>query len=436
MSQNVPKGSLKRSTIATTAAAKVGFKQLTHLSKRPFLSVEKRSQHKQETNTANAKTIFNALSQLRGTALKVAQMLSMETEMLPKQYQQELSKSYHQVPPLNRALMRKVISQELGASPETLFASFESQAFAAASLGQVHAATTKDNQPLAIKIQYPGIDLTIHSDIQLVKKLISPLQDSKSLIGILEEIESRMKEETNYQYEADNLRWFANNITANNIIIPKVYEQWSSQHVLSMQRLEGLHLQAWLATNPSQTQRNRAAQTIYDLYIHTVFELQRFHADPNPGNYLFREDGNIGLVDFGCIKQLTPVFSRNLSTLYQSINANDMATLFKTYKKLGMIKDEADEEFSEVYFETILQPFFTWVTKPFKHESFDFSQHKNYARESLNLVEKIRKYKGKHHGSIELNNNFVFTDRTLYGLYKIFEQLGATVQMRNRWTCK
>lgn len=436
MSDSIPTGKLKRASVAGLTAARIGIKQLGHLSKRPFLSIEKVEVQKKQLDDSNAEALFETLTHLRGTALKVAQMLSMETDLLPKRYRQELSKSYHQVPPLNRALIRKVVKQELGDNPEKIFTSFDSQAFAAASLGQVHAATSSDQQKLAIKVQYPGIGDTIHSDIQLVKQLTEPLPGSEVVQRVLEEIEARMQEETNYHLEAENIRWFDQHLKMDQVVLPAVFDNWSSKHLLCMQHLDGLHLKQWLQTNPTQAQRNHFAQIIYDLYIRSVFELHRLHADPNPGNYLFRDDCSLGLIDFGCIKQLTPEFTNNLSTLYKSIVHQDFETLLNTYREMEMLKSSSDNSISNEYFETVMKPFGQWVSKPFRQKSFDFSAHPGYAAEGAKLVDNIRRHRGFKGGYIELNTDFIFTDRTIYGLYKIFEEMGAVVRMQNRWTCQ
>jgi len=127
-----------------------------------------------------------------------------------------------------------------------------------------------------------------------------------------------------------------------------------------------------------------------------VFELHRFHADPNPGNYLFREDGKLGLIDFGCVKTLTPRFAVNLSTLYKSVVAFDTETLLDTYRELGMLKPDSGDGFSKAYFDTILSPFFDWVSRAFKHEYFDFAANAGYAAESLKLFENIRTFAARY----------------------------------------
>jgi predicted unusual protein kinase regulating ubiquinone biosynthesis (AarF/ABC1/UbiB family) len=434
MKKDIPSSKLKRSGVAALAAAKVGARQLSHLSKRPFLSKQQKEEQTLTTDTANADVIFKALVQLRGTALKVAQMLSMETDLLPEKYRQELAKSYYQVPPLNRALIRKEIECELGGSPESIFKAFNDQAFAAASLGQVHDAISQTNEQLAVKVQYPGIDATINSDIQLVKQLVRPMKDYKEIKAVLEEIEDRMAEETNYLLEAENIDWFSAHLQMEQVVIPKVYHEQTSKRVISMQRLDGMHLIDWLKTNPSQQRINQAAQTIYDIYLRSVFELHRFHADPNVGNYLFREDGSIGLIDFGCVKQLSPDFTHQLSQLCQAVGIGDFDKICAIYQEIGVLKVQR-EDISDTFYQTILKPFFDWYAKPYQQEYFDFAQHRGFTNEGLKLAENMRNNQCKEHAYVEMNKDFVYSDRTLYGLYKMFEVMGATVRMQNKWTC-
>ena len=136
MSQNIPESKLSRAKIAGVAAVKVGVGELGHKVKRRFLSIEHAEQTKQILDDKNAMILFEAMTRLRGTALKIAQMIGMELDLFPASYQKELQKSFHQVPPLNRVLIRKVMIEELGRPPEELFANFDATAFAAASLGQ------------------------------------------------------------------------------------------------------------------------------------------------------------------------------------------------------------------------------------------------------------------------------------------------------------
>lgn len=144
MKAPVPETRLARAGIAGATVLKMGLGELRHKVKRPFMSEQKREAGKSLLDDENAQLLFKALTRLRGTALKLAQMLGMELDILPEKYRKELEKSFHKVPPLNRVLVRKVIQNELGKPPEALFNQFDSTAFAAASLGQVYAAVLPD----------------------------------------------------------------------------------------------------------------------------------------------------------------------------------------------------------------------------------------------------------------------------------------------------
>ena len=428
MSPKVPKGKLVRSSIAGVAAAKVGAGHLKHSVKRPFLSAEKHQENKEKLHDDNAKILFKALTQLRGTALKIAQMVGMEQGLLPDAYRRELEKSFHQVPPLNRVLVRKLIMSEFDKTPEKLFAHFEPQAFAAASLGQVHKAKNSAGEELAVKIQYPGIDVSIESDLALIRKLALGMSNTKLILHSLDEIASRLKEEVDYSIEANNTQWFQENVTLKEISIPSVYPELSSQRVLTTGFMQGLHLEDWLATNPSQSTRNETAQLLYDFFIHSSNDLQCLHADPNPGNYLFHEDGSISVIDFGCVRKMSDKFTALFPRILLSYMNDDSQSLFAAYKEMGM----SYEKFGENFYQKALRPFGQWVTQPFKNDSFDFGKHATYSEQGKEPMKNL-------HDSFKLDyiaEEFIFHNRTIYGLLKIFERMGATVRLRHHWISK
>jgi len=205
MRTGIPENKWQRSIAGGKTAIKVGGKMLRYLAGKPFLASQSRHAAKQRAQRESADILFQGLSLLKGTALKIAQQLSFEIDIFPEDVRKELQKSYHQVPPLNRALIRKVITNALGQSPEQIFSTFEPDAFAAASLGQVHRARTLDDRHLAIKIQYPGIDRTIASDIRMVKNLLRPSAEFHLYRSALDEIEARLLEEIDYHKEARHL---------------------------------------------------------------------------------------------------------------------------------------------------------------------------------------------------------------------------------------
>ncbi|MEW8506854.1 MAG: AarF/ABC1/UbiB kinase family protein [Candidatus Thiodiazotropha sp.] len=429
MSDSVPTGKLARTGIAGSALLKAGSRQLTHAAKRPFLSKPARAQQQLKLDDDTARILFQAFSRLRGTALKIAQLLSMESSLMPDWFRREMSKSYHQVPPLARPLIRKLILQEFGRSPEELFTRFETEAFAAASLGQVHAATGQGGEQLAVKLQYPGIDITIDNDLQLLRALIKPTRFAQLMLSSLDEIEQRLHEEVDYHREADNTEWFGQNLKLPGVSIPAVYRDYSSKPVLATERLQGLHLEAWLGTLPSQQERDHFGQLLYDIFVHSFYGLRALHADPNPGNYLFADDGTLGLIDFGCVRYYSVDFVELMPRLLRAYMERDAKKVITTYRHLGMVAEMDDHELQRFYDE-VLQPFGDWLTKPFRAGRFNFAnQGGSYTAEgwaSFGQIAKVRKINN-------LANEFIYFDRTFFGLYQLFERMGACIDMEHQW---
>jgi len=419
----VPETRLARAGIAGATALKIGMGELRHKAKRPFMSEQAREAEKGLLDDKNAELLFKALTQLRGTALKLAQMLGMELDILPEKYRKELEKSFHKVPPLNRVLVRKVIQEEFGKSPEDLFHGFESTAFAAASLGQVHAAILPDDTEVAVKIQYPGIHVAMESDMNLMRKVAVGLPNSTIVKQSIDEVHARLKEEVDYRLEAESTRWFRENLQVDGVMVPRIYDDWCSERVLTLEFCQGRHLDDWLADNPSQALRDQVAQRLYDLFMHSVLKLRRMHADPNPGNYLIQEDGGIALIDFGCVKELSADFTEVLPVLLKAYRDDDPVTLLASYRALGMEYDSDD------VYEELLRPFGQWLTQPVREDSFDFVEHADYTHQGKELIQSIASLSGVSN----LEADFIFFDRTLYGLFKIFERLGAKVRMRHHW---
>jgi len=432
--EQIPTTKFARGRVVSGALLKAGGKHLGHITRRSFLSAFETAKDKKKLDEDTAKLAFDTFTKLRGTALKIAQMLSLETNILPEAVRKELSRSYHQVPPLGRTLVRKLLKQEFDRTADQLFSRFEPQAFAAASLGQVHAACDEQGRELAVKLQYPGIDVTIDNDLQIVRALVKRSQYAELLLASLDEIEARLHEETNYATEADNTEWFHARLQLDGVRIPDVYRAFSSTRVLTTSRLHGLHLEQWLATNPTQTQRDHFAQRLYDTFVQSFYGLQALQADPNPGNYLFLEDGELGLLDFGCVRHFSPAFVNLMPRLLRAYQCNNARAVMALYAELG-IACSVPQSKQQDFYDQYLRPFGAWVTRPFEHAVFDFGQQQNPdIKEGFESIRKIaREASFDSTAKDSMANEFIFYNRTFFGLYQIFERMRANVRMQHRW---
>ncbi len=428
MSDSLPKGGFRRSGILGRAGVRIGLNEVRHRGSRILPGHPKEDEDRDDLEQKNARILFDAFTQLRGTALKISQLLSMELEIFPETWQKELARSYHQVPPLNRALVRKVFRNELNASPEEVFASFNPCAFAAASLGQVHEAELKTGQQVAVKIQYPGIAESIDDDLRLVRGIVKVMPQKQFLLPALAEIEDRLREEVDYHLEASRMQWFAKHLHLDQVQVPEVFPEQGTDRILVMERAQGLHLDDWLATNPSSEQRNHFAQLLYDVFMAGMFELGRLHADPHPGNFFFQPDGQLVLLDFGCVKELEPEFATIFRELMLAFVQENEQSVLDCYVRLGML-DDPEKPAARKFYQEVLVPFGHWVSRPVLEPEFTFATDGGYLAEGRSFMQKFLGQKTMH----ALCQDFVFTDRTYYGLVRLFEKLGATVRMRHHW---
>lgn len=425
----IPVGKLARSRVAGVTAARIGAKKLGLQAKRPFLSRESYEIQKAKNDDDVAEVLFQGLSKLRGTALKIAQILSLELGVLPDAYRKQLYKSHYQVPPLNRALIRRLMIAEFGRPPEEVFAEFEPEAFAAASLGQVHRARTRDGERVAVKVQYPGIGSALANDIAMVKQFVTPLFKTEYVTDVMGEIDRRLTEEIDYELERRNTQWFHDNAKVPGVAVPRTLEAYSTKLVLATELIEGSHVEKWLATNPSQEDRDHRAQLIYDFFMRTAFELGRLHADPNPGNYVFRDDGTMAVIDFGSIKVLPPGFPEALAGVWRTHihpeNARNEA--IERYAQLGLAHGDRDK--IAAFYDRHLKPFGHWISVPFNEERCDFGARPEICAEIGSTMRTML-------GQRELEGfttHTVILDRNIYGLFRLFTEMKARVRMRNEW---
>ena len=299
-----PASPKRAARLALMGAGLAGSYQL----RRPFASTGEAEGNKQAFQRQAARNVREELQTLRGPVMKLGQFFSLQTQALGPEWIEELANLQREAPPMHASLMRAQFKSAFGKHPEEVFRSFEPEPFAAASLGQVHWAVAKDGEPLAVKIQYPAIREAIESDFKMLRtagfaaRLTGYLKDS-----VISEAERGILAETDYEQEAKNIEFFARALEPLKFIrLPSVRRDLSCGQVLSMSRVSGMRLQDFLKTRPSQEQRDALGAKIAHLFFFQLTRARAMHADPHPGNFLFGEDGTLGLVDFGCVKYLKP----------------------------------------------------------------------------------------------------------------------------------
>jgi len=422
--KSIPTEKYKRTAITAVTTAKIGLKHAVYLSKKTLSSTANTQQKNQQHEEDIGKTVFAALTQLRGTALKIAQMMSLELDMLPEGIRAELGKACHRVTPLNRAHIRKVYLAEFNTVPEKVFAQFEPDAFAAASLGQVHKAVSPDSHPLAVKIQYPGIAASIKSDVQLVRGIMKSISLSTSYLprweiieNVLDGVQKQLEKEVDYTQEADNTRWFSENFKIPNVRIPSVYFQFSSKRILTTEHITGKHLDQWLAENPDQTLRNHYGQLLFDMFCYQLHELNVLHADPHPGNFLICDDGSIALIDFGCIQHLAPGYPGTVTRLF----TRDRQQIYQAYKGLGIISDNLSfDEFTDDVF-PVIKSMHTWMSAPGLRKTFNFAELPPLPQKTLSQMKKPVK------AINSIRQDQVYFDRSYFGLLSILRKMKVEI---------
>lgn len=428
-------GALARGAITGLAAARIGIAHLGHRrgsSGTP--NAERQAQHEAELG----RILFQTLGQLRGTALKVSQLLSMDTTLLPEGVRRELARACHQALPLNRALVGRVFRQSFGQEPEALFAQFEPQAFAAASLGQVHRARLDGHGTVAVKVQYPGIAATIASDMRLLRAALKalgqgalPLPAPPVVERVLQEIEATLHREVDYLHEARQLAWFADHATLPGVVIPRPVDSHTRAQVLTLEHVEGLHLDAWLHGAPPQSWRDAAGQRLFDWFLHCAFGLGQLHADLHPGNVLFLPEGRIALLDFGCTRTLSQGFRADLARAWAAALQPDgperARALHAAYRALGLLAPTLDESTFARDLLPVIAPLLDWQIQPLRTPCFDFAhkmppQHPGTAQQRL---------LARHLAGVP--PEMPAFERAWMGLMHLLTRLEARVDTANRW---
>ncbi|HVD99136.1 MAG TPA: AarF/UbiB family protein [Cytophagaceae bacterium] len=421
---SIPTSKVERATKFVTTGLKLGGNYVKHYARKladPTLS-------KDDLHQDNAEDIYETLSNLKGSALKVAQMLSMDKGMLPKAYIDKFSMSQYSAPPLSGPLVVNTFMKTLGKTPQQLYDKFEMNASNAASIGQVHMAW-KNGEKLAVKIQYPGVANSVSSDLKLVKPFATRLVGLREMDmnKYFEEIESKLLEETDYKLEIRRSIDLSQRCAhIENLVFPVYYPELSSDKIITMSWLEGKHLKEFLETNPSQEIRNKIGQALWDFYQFQVHRLKQVHADPHPGNFLMRENGTVGIFDFGCVKEIPADFYENYFALIDPNIYKDEKKTREIYTNLEMIH-ASDSEEEIVFFSGLFKHMIDLLILPFTKEKFDFGDP-TYFEEIYSYTDYLAGLKEVRESKVARGSRHsLYINRTYFGLYSILSDLKAEV---------
>jgi predicted unusual protein kinase regulating ubiquinone biosynthesis (AarF/ABC1/UbiB family) len=420
---SIPMTKISRATKLVSTGAKVGVNYLKYYGDK---MVNSKEDAKERLNKNNAEDIYDSLKTLKGSALKVAQMLSMEKSILPQAYVEKFSLSQFSVPPLSPPLVIKTFKKYFGKHPEDIFDTFNATSVNAASIGQVHIAE-KNGKKFAVKIQYPGVAESIASDLALVKPIAIKMFNIKGKDSdkYFKEVENKLTEETNYILEIEQSKAVVEACEhIPNLKFPKYYEEFSSERIITKDYMEGEHLSEFTAHNTTHEFSDQLGQALWDFYMYQIHNLKKVHADPHPGNFLVTKDGQLTALDFGCIKSIPEEFYVPYFELAKKENIKNRSYFVRKLYELEILRtDDSDDEI--VFFTKMFHEMLSLFTQPFHEDIFDFSDGVFFGKitelgERYSKSTELRKMNGNR-GS----KHFIYINRTFFGLYNLMFDLKA-----------
>ena len=374
---------------------------------------------------SEAAALAAALGGLKGPIMKVAQLLSTIPEALPAEYAAELGQLQSQAPPMGWPFVRRRMAAELGPDWESRFASFEREAAASASLGQVHRARAHDGRSLAVKLQYPDMQSAVEADLKQLNMLFAihrRLRPAIETSEMMQEIAARLREELDYALEASHMRLYASIFAGDPLIrVPQVLPELSTQRLLTMTWSEGRKLLDYTDRPPEE--RNQIARAMFRAWWYPFSHYGVIHGDPHLGNYTVFEDeagsaAGINLLDYGCMRTFAPKFIQGVVDLYRGLLNNDRALVVHAYETWGFagLSNEVIDILN-IWANFIYGPMLEDRVRTIAEEQSPGSYGR---REAFKVHQGLR-----DKGPVRVPREFVFMDRAAIGLGGVFLHLNA-----------
>jgi len=332
--------------------------------------------------------IADTLGEMKGAVMKVGQIASQYKDIFPPEVAKAISKLQRQAPAMPFAEIKAQVEKELGKPLDKIFKHFDETPFAAASIGQVHKAILPNGEQVVVKVQYPGVDEACESDLKQVRlalRLMGVLKiDRKLQDRLFQEIQESLDNELNYQIEAQNLEVARTFHAAldDKIIIPQVFKDYSSRHILTLSLEQGENIET--ASTWSQRTRNTLGRRLLRAMGQEIFYLKRFHCDPHPGNFAFREDGSVIIYDYGGVKTLSSDVVYHFKQLIHAARAQDIAEIEQHLDALQAISalGKFPEDLYLQWLEVLMRPLTT---------HYDFAENSAH-HDGVELVKSSLKY--------------------------------------------
>jgi aarF domain-containing kinase len=418
-----PVGSLHRLWTVSELSAQIALAYLAWWVRQWFSDAESSKRRLMETNLRAALKLFHRLGYLRGAMTKLGQAAGNLPGVLPRQAADILDRLHCEAPPMHYPLIREVVRNEFGKGAEEIFASFEKEAFAAASLGQVHRARLKSGESAAVKIQYPGIARTVDADFRNLSALLLPLQLGKDWDAVKShfgEVRRMLNQEVDYVQEAESTRLAGALFQYDDgIAVPRVYSEYSGKRVLTTEYMQGLHLADYLATNPTQASRNAFGTKMYMAWTRMYYAFMPY-ADPHPGNYLFLDDGRLGLLDFGCVQRYGPE-EREIMRLADRMSFDDPSLISEVIRRVCGVSD-SDPEYPDYL--KMMKGSLDWMMEPLDRAGpFDFGDEGHFQRGVDWFVRANRER------TIRANPMYMYWNRSVFGIKAMLFRLRAQVDV-------
>ena len=308
----------------------------------------------------SARRLARRLARMRGAAMKLGQLLSLESEdILPREFADALAVLRAQADVMPASQVRRVLGREYGRGWRERFHEFEFEPIAAASIGQVHRAVARDGRELALKVQYPGIARSIDSDVDNVATLLRVsrlLPGDLDFSAILQEAKRQLRQEADYLQEAAHLRRYATLVSDEpDLVVPSVYDDLTTKRVLAMDLLHGEPVESLAARGAPQDRRDRVGRTLQALVFRELFEFRFMQTDPNFANYFLEPGtGRIQLLDFGSAREFSPEFAEHYRQVCRAIIAGDRAGVRRAAIQIGYLPEDESDERAEAVVDLIL----------------------------------------------------------------------------------